>query len=210
MVPMSAETRHVRPWLALAGFAGVAGLGYAVGRLLEPSVETRLHAPNERGVVEASPAGLARAAGVPLAVYALASAMQSEEHDDRGRLAVGRAVWNKVRGRADKIFPTLAPGGHFGRQTANPYADTSRGPTARTLDLAKTIVEGRVPDFVEGAVQWDAPAAQDRNHAKYLTDPVKYAKYRWSSADVAQRRIAGGAREVRVPGVPLTRFWSYA
>jgi len=198
-----------RPWFMVAAVAGGVTLAEVVRLALDASVETRLHAPNELGVVLASPAGLARAAGVSLPVYALASAMQSEESGDRGRLAVGRAVWNKVRERASLVFPTLAPRGHFGRQTANPYADTSRPPTARTLALAQAIVDGRVPDFVEGAVQWDAPEAQDRNHALYLADPVRYAKYRSSSADVAARRIAAGAREVRVDGVPLTRFWSY-
>jgi len=203
------KTSRVRYLPLAAGAAGAVAASLLLRRLLSPDVETRLHVPGPDGLVDASPAGLARAAGTSLPVYALASAMQSEENTDRGRLAVGRAVWNKVRGRADKIFTVLCPTGRFGRQTVNPYAATSASPTARTLGLAQAIVDGRVPDFVEGAVQWDAPAAQDRNHLLYLADPVRYPKYRMSSADITARRIAGGAREIRVPGVPNTRFWSY-
>jgi hypothetical protein len=160
--------------------------------------------------VAASPAGLARAAGVDLDVYVLASAMQSEEKTDRGRLAVGRAIWNAAGGRRGRLVSMLIPSGRLGTQLVNPYADTRRPPTARTLSLARAVAEGRVPDFVEGAVQWDAPAAQDRNHALYLRDPARYPKFRWSAADVAARRTTTGAREVTVPGVPDTRFWTYA
>lgn len=179
------------------------------GGSLQP-VEGRLHVVNRDGVVEADPEGLARAAGVPLDVYALASAMQREEHTDRGRLAVGRAIWNAVGERRSKIFAKLAPSGRFGSQEVNPYAATSVPPTARTLALAQSIVDGRVSDFVDRAVQWDAPKAQDRLHALHLRDPARYPKYRRSSTEIAARRMAGGAREVRVPGVEDTRFWTYA
>jgi hypothetical protein len=162
------------------------------------------------GLVAADPGGLARAAGVDLATYALASAMQSEEKTDRGRLAVGRAAWNAVRGDRSRVFAKLCPTGRFGSQDVNTYADTKRPPTARTLQLAAAVLEGRVPDIVDGATQWDAPKVQDRLHALYLRDPQRYPKYRHSSDDVARRRVAGGARMVLVPGVPDTRFWSYS
>ncbi len=197
-----------KPWFYVAGLGGAVAVAGAL-RYLLPPVETRLHVAGPDGLVAASPEGLARAAGVSLAVYALASAMQSEEKTDRGRLAVGRAVWNAVHAKSDKIFPKLCPKGLFGRQVVNAYADTSRPPTARTLDLASAIVAGRVPDFVQGAIQWDAPAAIDRNHQLYLEDPVKYSKYRHTAAEVAARREAGGAREVRLEDVPDTRFWTY-
>lgn len=196
-------------WKMLAGAGGAAALGL-LSRWLYPQPETRLHVPNERGVVEASPSGLARVAGVPLDVYVLASAMQSEEGSDRGRLAVGRAIWNVVRGRRHKLVRKLIPSGSLGEQSVNPYAATTQPPTARTLELARAIVAGRVPDFVAGAVQWDSPELQDRRHQLYLADPARYPKYRWSSTDVARRRAAGGAREVRIDGVPATRFWTYA
>jgi hypothetical protein len=197
-------------WRRAALLGTASGIGIALlARHLSPPAETRLHVTGPDGYVEASPAGLARAAGVDLDVYVLASAMQSEERSDRGRLAVGRAAWNAVGGRRDRLASKIIPSGRLGTQLVNPYADTRRPPTARTLGLASAIVEGRVPDFVEGSVQWDAPAAQDRNHALYLRDPARYPKYRWSAADVAARRKRSHAHEVTVPGVPDTRFWSY-
>jgi hypothetical protein len=187
-----------------------AGIAPAVESMVEPIIETRLHVVNDRGVVEADPKGLAAVAGVSLEQYALASAMQSEEKTDRGRLAVGRAIWNACKGKRSKLLKLLLPHGRLGAQTVNPYAATSKPPTARTLDLAAAVIEGRVPDFVAGAVQWDAPKAQDRNHEKYLRDPKRWPKYRYNSEMIAERRIAGGARMVVLPDVPETRFWTYA
>jgi hypothetical protein len=192
------------------GIGSVAALGLSSIFRSRPNVETRPHLANEFGIVEADPEGLAALAGVPLDVYALASSMTSEEKTDRGRLAVGRAIWNVVKQDRKRLVKKLLPHGYFASQDSGQYAATSKPPTQRTLGLAIAIIEGRVPDFVEKAVQWDAPAAQDRNHQKYLKDPKKYPHYRFSSADIAKRRIAGGAREVRVPGVTETRFWSYA
>jgi len=195
-------------WKIAAGLgAGVVGL--ALLRELF-GVESRLHQIDVRGFVAASASGLARAAGVSLPVYVLASAMQSEEKTDRGRLAVGRTILNAVRERPGNVPSKLMPSGHLGSQLVNPYASTARPPTARTLSLAQAIADGRVPDFVDHAVQWDSPAAQDRNHALYLEDPARYPKYRLSSAEVAARRRAAGMREVHVPGVPDTRFWARA
>lgn len=190
------------------GLGAVASAGLL--RLLLPPVETRPHVVGPSGHVEASPRGLARASGFNLDVYVLASAMQSEENSDKGRLAVGRAVLNAVRGRREKIVKLLIPTGRLGTQLVNPYSATDRGPTVKTLLLAQALVDGRVPDFLESSVQWDAPAAQDRRHQLYLREPWKYPKYRFSSEDIAHRRRSAGAREVRVPGVPHTRFWTYA
>ena len=189
------------------GSAAVLGLSWLSKRL---QVETRLHVPNAQGIVEADPAGLARAAGVPLDQYALASAMQSEERTDKGRLAVGRAIWNAVRQDRDRIVGKLLPHGHFAFQESGQYAATHKPPVAKTLGLAASIIEGKVPDMVHGAVQWDAPLLQDRMHQLYLQYPRVYPHYRFSSAEIAKRRSKAGAHEVKVPGVPETRFWSYA
>jgi hypothetical protein len=189
--------------------AAVFGLSWLF-RTKRIKVEYGLHAPNALGVVEADPEGLARAAGVDLDVYALASAMQSEEKTDRGRLAVGCAVWNHVRQNRKKLIPVLLPRGYFSSQDSGQYAATDRGPTARTLALAGAIIENRVPDMVRGAVQWDAPLAQDRRHQLYLRDPKRYPAYRHDSREIAERRKKDGAHQVRVPGVPETRFWAYS
>lgn len=196
-----------RQWTFLGiSSASVLGLSWLVSRF---RVETRLHVPNANDIVEADPAGLARAAGVPLDQYALASAMQSEEKFDKGRLAVGRAVWNKASHDRSNLIPLLIPHGYFASQDIGQYAATSHPPTARTLGLAAAILDGRVPDIVQSAVQWDAPALQDRFHKLYLQNPKRYHRYRFSSKDIAKRRIKAGAHEIRVPGVPDTRFWAY-
>jgi hypothetical protein len=158
---------------------------------------------NEAGIVEAEPEGLARGAQVPLDQYVLAAAMQSEEHSDRARLAIGRAIWNRVKQDRRKLVPLLIPSGRLASQTVNPYAATGVEPETKTLELAAAILAGRVSDFVEGATQWDAPRTQDRQHQLYLRDPKKYHKYRFTSKYIAQRRVAEGKREVNLSGVPM-------
>lgn len=210
-------TNQTRNWwllgLGAAATIGVASMFRGTQSLLEPTIETRLHVINKRGVVEADPAGLARANGVSLVVYALAACMQSEEATDRARLAVGRTVLNAVKNHPEKIpslllFSKRADGkGHFGTQ-AGRYAATHKGPTARTLQLAQAIVDGRVADMTKGATQWDAPKAQDRNHQLYLANPEKYPEYRYNSKDIEKKRKDAGRTMVMVPGVPNTRFWA--
>ena len=203
--------------LGLGGAAvlGIASLFRGSQKLFEPQIETRLHVTNARGVVEANPAGLARVSGYPLDVYAMASCMQSEEKHDTGRIAVGLAIWNAVGKNRSKIPSLLLHSkrkdgrGHFGRQ-AGRYAATSHPPTARTLQLAEAIIAGRVEDVTHGAVQWDAPKAQDANHLLYLQNPEKYPEYRFSSKDIEQQRTEAGRRMVMVPGVSETRFWARA
>ena len=194
-----------RQWTIIGlSSASMLGLSWLFRRF---RIETRLHVSNARGIVEADPAGLARVAGVPLDQYALASAMQSEEKTDKGRLAVGLAVWSKVSHDRSNLIPLLIPHGYF--VATGQYASTSHPPTAKTLGLAAAILEGRVEDIVRGAVQWDSPALQNRNHQLYLKDPKRYHHYRFDSKTIAQRRIKDGAHEVRVPGVAETRFWAY-
>lgn len=194
-------------WYVGLGSVAILGLATLSRR---PRIENRPHAVNNLGIVEADPQGLADLAGVKLDQYALASAMQSEEKSDKGRLAVGRAIWNAVKQDRSRLVKKLLPNGYFASQDTGQYAATSKPPTARTLALASAILEGRVADMVQKAVQWDAPHAQDRNHEKFLLDPKKYPHYRFSSAEIAERRKAAGAREVRLPGVTETRFWTYA
>ena len=196
-----------RQWTFIGlGSASALGLSWIFNQF---HVETRLHIPNTNGIVEADPAGLARAAGVPLDQYTLASAMQSEEKTDKGRLAVGVAAWNKANHDRSNLVPLLIPHGYFASQDIGQYAATSHPPTVRTLGMAAAILDSRVPDFVQKAVQWDAPTLQDHFHKLYLENPKRYHRYRFSSQEIAQRRIKAGAHEVRVPGVPDTRFWAY-
>ena len=179
-----------------------------------PTIETRLHVLNAQKFVESDPKGLAAAAGVPLDVYALASAMQSEEGSPAGHLAVGCAIRNAARRArisvAAKLLAAVKKGkqqpshGHFGSQEApGKWASTSKPPTAKTLQMATEILSNQVEDPTHGAVQWDAPEAQDRKHKE---DPENYPL---DSEMVKTKRIAAGAREVQIPSVPHTRFWTY-
>jgi len=196
-----------RQWTLIGlGSASMLGLSWLFSRF---RIETRLHVPNVRGIVEADPAGLARAAGVPLDQYALASAMQSEEKTDKGRLAVGLTTWNAAHHDRSQIVPLLLPHGHFASQETGQYAATHHPPTSRTLWLATAILDRKIPDIVQGAVQWDNPKLQDRFHKLYLEDPKRYPHYQFGSKEIAQRRIKAGAHEVRVPEVTETRFWTY-
>ena len=179
------------------------------------TMDTRLHILNQQGFVDADPASLAREAGVPLDVYALASCMQSEEKNTAGRLAVGCAARNYFRHakqspasvllrRADKhTGKRLAGDGHFGRQKGR-YAATSYPPTATTLMLAANLFAdpSPIPDATHGAVQWDAPEAQDRFHA---SDPTNNK----TSAEIAELRKRAGAHMIKLENVPSTRFWAY-
>jgi hypothetical protein len=179
------------------------------------TMDTRLHAINKQGFVDADPASLAREAGVSLDVYALASCMQSEGGSTVERLAIGCAARNYFhhvkRSPSSVLLQRIAkhtgkklPGdGHLGSQ-AGRYAATSKPPTATTLILAANLLAEPSPieDVTHGAVQWDAPEAQDRLHA---SDPDGNK----TSTQIADIRQRAGARMIKIQDVPSTRFWAY-
>jgi len=176
-------------------------------------LDTRLHVVNSQGFVETNPSDLALASGYPLEVYAMASCMQSEEKTDKGRLAVGLAIWNAAKKDRSKVAALLLrsknpnSNNHFGDQVGR-YAATDHPPTARTLQLAEAIQAGRVPDIANGAKQWDSPKAQDHNHQLFLKWPKKFPAFRLTAAEIEAKRIGEGRRVVYIPGVPETRFWA--
>jgi hypothetical protein len=139
--------------------------------------------------------------------------MQSEEKTDKGRLAVGLAILNAVKKDRSKIPGLLLhaknpdANNHFGVQIGR-YAATDHPPTARTLQLAEAIQAGRVPDFSDGAKQWDSPQAQDHGHQLYLKYPKKFPGYKFTSAEIEAKRVAEGRRVIHIPGIPDTRFWA--
>lgn len=205
-------------WVGVgAGSAALLGGALLLSRLSRGwGPETRPHVLNDRKFVDARPRGLADAAGATLDEYALASCMQSEEARRPGQVAVGWAVHNYCRRHrcsvADQLLKSVRRGrrypshGHFASQEApGKWASTARPPTAGTLLLAQEILSDRprVPDPTGGASNWDNPGLQDRKHAE---DPVTYPK---DSRQVAADRVAAGGVEVRVPGVPDTRFWRF-
>jgi len=195
------------------GVAGVLGLSLLYRRL---GPETRPHVLNDRKFVDARPSGLAENAGVSLDEYSLASCMQSEESSRAGRVAVGWAVRNYCRKHrcsvSEQLLKSVRRGrrhpshGHFGSNEApGKWASTANPPTAATLLLAREILSGRpeIPDPTGGSSAWDNPELQNKKHAE---DPLTYTK---DADDVTVDRIAAGGEEVRVPGVPKTRFWRF-
>lgn len=197
------------------GSASVLGLSLLLNRF---SVETRLHVLNDRKFVDADPEGLARAAGIPLDTYALASAMQSEERTRIGRIAIGCAIRNFCRKHRVSVARQLLKAidkhgkkrighGYFGSQELpGKWAATSKAPTAETTILASQIlaVPSPIVDPTQGATAWDAPELQDKKHRE---DPIAYTK---DSKQVATDRMAAGGRMVMVDGIPHTRFWVFA
>jgi hypothetical protein len=201
----------------LIGLSSASVLGFS-WLLSRSSVESRLHVLNDRKFVDADPAGLARSTGVPLDVYALASAMQSEEKTRIGRIAIGCAIRNFCRRHRVSVSGQLLKAidkhgkkrighGYFGSQELpGKWAATSKAPTADTLILAAQILAKQSPiiDPTQGATAWDAPELQDRKHRE---DPITYTK---DSKQVAADRTAAGGRMVAVDGIPHTRFWVFA
>lgn len=194
--------------------ASALGLSLLLNRF---SVETRLHVLNDRKFVDANPEGLARAAGVPLDVYALASAMQSEEGTKIGHIAIGCAIRNFCRRhkvpiahqllRAIKHGKTCASHGHFGSQEAKgKWAATSKPPTAETLILASQILAlpSPIEDPTRGAIRWYSPEAQNRGHKR---DPSTYSL---DAKQLKTKLISQGGTPIMVDGVPNTLFWSFA
>ena len=192
----------------LIGLGTASGLGL-LWRLISPPVEWRLHVLNSQKFVDADPGGLAHAAGVPLDVYALASAMQSEEKTRIGHIAIGCAIRNYCRKHKISVAAQLLRGkgpshGHFGSQEADKWASTSKPPTANTLILAEQIlaIPSPIIDPTQGAVRWYAPAMQDLAHQR---NPKLYSLN--SEQLMTKLRNAGG-RMIVVPGVPDTLFWT--
>lgn len=154
-------------------------------------------------LVLASPAGLAKGAGVDRQIYALARCIQSEANRDRDvRRAVAHAVQNYCRAHGRTIARLLTdvknegPGhGFFGRQDQGRYAATSKDPDDECLEVAALVVLGFDDDLTGGAEQWDSPQS-------YKGDP--------GQADATEaRRIKAGNEKVLIAGVSesVIRFW---
>lgn len=199
----------------LLGIGAASGLGLVWWLTRLSAVEMRLHVLNRQKFVDADPNGLARAAGVSLDAYALASAMQSEEGTHEARIAVGCAIRNYCRKHGvavaaqllravDKRGRRCPSHGRFGSQEApGKWAATSKPPTANTLILAQQIlaVPSPIADPTRGATRWYAPAAQDAAHRR---DPVLYSL---DSEQLRAKLTSHGGKSV---AVGKTLFWSFA
>jgi hypothetical protein len=172
-----------------------------------------------KGVVPEEPQTLADAAGVDLETYSLARVMQSEEglSSDRAKIAVGYATINHSRRTGKTITDIVTRGnpkrsdyvvanGRYGRQGIHPYCSTIAAPTSHTIELAQSVIDGIADDETDGAQWWDNPHTQDVLHLAQPKDPVTGTGY-YSSAEIAEKRQAKGARLVTIDGIG-TRFWA--
>jgi hypothetical protein len=199
----------------LLGLGATSSLGLAWWLNRLPAVESRLHVLNPQKFVNADPAGLARAAGTSLDVYALASAMQSEEKTRVGHVAVGCAVRNYCRKHRVGVVAQLLKAvdrhgrrcpshGHFGSQEAvGKWAATSKPPTASTLTLAQQILAAPSPiaDPTHGATRWYSPTAQDASHRRA---PELYSL---NAEQLKAKLISQGGKPIAIAN---TLFWSFA
>ena len=170
------------------------------------------------GIVNDDPQTLADAAGVDLDTYSLARVGQSEEgiSSDRAKIAVMYACKNHADRTGKSITEIVTQGnpkrsdyasanGHYGRQGIHPYCTTIAAPTANTIALAQSVMDGTATDETQGAQWWDNPLAQDALALAYPKDPATGKGY-YTSEQIAERRQAKGAKLVTIDGVS-TRFW---
>jgi hypothetical protein len=171
------------------------------------------------GVVEDDPQTLADAAGVDLDTYSLARVAQSEEgvKSDRAKIAVMYATKNHSERTGKSITDIVTRGnpkrsdydqanGRYGRQGIHPYCSTICAPTAATLVLAQSVMDGSAVDETQGAQWFDNPYAQD---ALALANPKDEdtGKGYYTSEQIKAKREAKGAKMVTIDGVS-TRFWN--
>jgi hypothetical protein len=197
----------------LAALAIAAPLVYVFWSSTASAGEIDLrHICNSQGFVDADPDALARAAGVSLNVYALASMMASEAggENEISQIAVAHTAVNHARERGESVAKLLlrmgqnttvgdsksfvpGPGHkHFGK-AAHRYATKARPPDEQQLVNAAEVLSGTVEDPTNGAVKFDTPDAS-------LEDVEA----------VASNRRAAGLEEVTVDGVDAFRFWRAA
>lgn len=170
------------------------------------------HAPYSKvtGMVPGSPQSLADVAGVDVETYSLARVIASEEglSSAATQAAVGHSVRNHANTAGKSITAVLTYAklashrGSYGTQRnievgtdgyngSDRYASTANDPYAGHLEVAIGIMDGSIPDFTNGADQFDRPAGE--------RDPEA----------VEANRIAGGSEEVDLTGVvdDGIRFW---
>ena len=171
------------------------------------------------GSTYVDPQTLADAAGVDLETYSLARVGQSEEglSSDRAKIAVMYAVKNHAAKQFKTITAVVTAGnknrsdydqvnGYYGRQGIHPYCSSIAAPTANTLALAGSVIDGSALDETQGAQWFDNPHTQD---VLALANPkdVATGKGYYTSEQIAARRIAKGATLVTIDGIS-TRFWA--
>lgn len=195
------------PWLLISGGLMVLALmlgGAALGDLDEKA--------GANGVCPTDPELIARAHGVSLDVECLARmAVKEAGSAEKPQIAVMWAARNMAKSRGESVSKLLLRGrtksgapsssdGRFGAQNTGKYAATPLPSTPASRERAARVMAGTVPDPTGGAVQFDAPSAQDKLRAAGV------AGYDRSAEEIAAERSASKVA-VMVPGVSNIRFW---
>lgn len=170
--------------LVLAGTAaaGVALIGREVYIMVKRGSRVGPETyPDDHGIIQVPPGSLAKAAGLPLDVYALARCLSSEHGRDNveTKIAVAWAVKNEARASGRSIFAQLTrqPGdgitnvanGLFSGQDVpgpNKYASTRLDPYEQEAQIAAAVVAGTIIDPTRGATNFFSPKGQRASHAK--------------------------------------------
>ena len=133
------------------------------------------------GWVRASPADLARRAGVDIYTSTLARILGSDWSSGTAmeKSLIAFMVLNRLR-RRQRAYPNAGwtllkmathtgdygDRGLYGSQEHGRYASTARDPTDRDVYVATMVLSGRWPDLTRGADQWFDPESQRKLRAK--------------------------------------------
>lgn len=143
---------------------------------------------------------------IPVETFALASLASSEASTQPAiaKVAVMHAALTKAKGR-DGLIKLLAPDGHFGGQQGG-YAATRQPPTFVTLELAESVLGGKVKNPTPGALYWDSPSGQRAALEK------KTSGYTKTPEEIADERHADHLVEISPRGVDPDdlRLWKPA
>jgi hypothetical protein len=172
-----------------------------------------------KGIVAEDPQTLADGVGIDLDTYTLARIAQSEKglSSDRAKIAVMYAAKNHASRQGKSITEIATRGnkkrtdyaeanGHYGRQGIHPYCSTIAATTGHTISLALAVADGTALDETQDAQWWDNPHTQDILATAYPKNTATGKGY-YTSAQIAERRIAKGATLVNIDGIS-TRFWA--
>jgi hypothetical protein len=140
--------------------------------------------------------------------FALASLAASEAgtQPNIAKVAVMHAALTKAKGKHN-IVNLLTHDGHFGGQQGG-YASTRQPPTFVTLELAESVLAGKVRNPTPGALYWDSPSGQraalERRVSGYLKTPEQIADERHASrlTEISPRGIDPDTFRLWKPATP--------
>lgn len=175
----------------------------------KPLTRSKRAVSNGYSVIADDPKSLAEAAGVDLDTYALARTISSEARPNSPAemLAIGEAIRNQADDNGTGIYDLVTHhrkradvSGRFGEQHGR-YASTQNDPTARSLEVAKIVMQ-RTTDLAQGATHWIDPKVQDSGKQGSRTIVP--------TAEIVKRREKAGLMPIQIEGVDPGRLMMFA